>query len=114
MKKFFIFQMKGNSINKDVLLSTLDNLYHLEPKKLQEGFEIYNQICNPFDINNLKETFKIDTFKFYITNNTIVELNPSCIILKTENDPKKIFKDIEGLPQNLLACCFQDEKCFWI
>lgn len=107
-----------------ILFEILKNLYELEQNNHIYGVSVYHQICMPISKKLLsnyiservpsikleKDTYKILSF----FENTIVKINYSNIIIKTNRILPSIYKIFHVYHENILVCDFFNNKFFWL
>ncbi|MEG0021763.1 MAG: hypothetical protein RSB77_02915 [Bacilli bacterium] len=118
MKKYYIFSInkefyKVYKENPTILFKTLFNLYSLKLKHASNGLRVYNQLCNTINkqvIENYLETKS----KTNVIDNSILEINTSCLILLTKNRiPKKIV-NLVYYESPLFVVDFENKNYFWL
>ncbi|MBE6144225.1 MAG: sporulation inhibitor of replication protein SirA [Firmicutes bacterium] len=125
MRKYYIFIIrtefykiyKNNSL---VLYKTLENLYKLNNNNFGYGFSIYNQLCLTFNTEVLNNYFlrKFANYKHnkhYIQKEqTILEINKSCIVVLTKYNVPKSLKYLLYYNKYLFVCDFDNKDYFWL
>ncbi|MFI3307522.1 MAG: sporulation inhibitor of replication protein SirA [Mycoplasmatota bacterium] len=126
MRTFHLFLIKKDKAsmyenNEFVLYTTLKNLY-TSKTNLNFSYIIYNQICDPF-----KKEVIVNYFakKGYIRKNNIfallnetemslIKINYSHIILKTNNNYSSMFKILQLINKNIFIVDFNNNDYFFI
>jgi len=129
MRKYYLFLVKKEyySMYKNksyVLYKLLENLKNIETYDFSYGINIFHQLCLPFSVKvlsnyienrinfkriNLK-IIKIDS-KF---ENTYLQINYSCIVIKTNINMPQIFKIFNIYSKNIMVCDFENQDYFWL
>lgn len=129
MRTCFLFIIKKDAVklyykNTYLLFALLKNLYELEKNNLTYGVSVYHQICTPISkkllsnyisekvpsIKIKKDTYKILSF----FENTILQINYSTIIVKSNRIIPSIYKIFHVYHDNILVCDFKNNKFFWL
>lgn len=117
MKKYYIFAINPEYYdiykrNKLVLYKTLKNLYELDLDFLNYGLSIYKQLCVPINTNILSSYY--NEYRYidnrFMIDNSIIEINHSCIIVLTNDDSLKVLKNLHYYKYPLFMCDFKDNK----
>lgn len=125
MRKYYIFIIrkefykiyKNNSL---VLYKTLENLYNLNLTNFGYGVSIYNQLCLTFNPEVLNNYFlrKFNNYKynkhFIISEQVIIEIHRSCIVLLTKKNVPNIMKYLLYYNKYLFVCDFDNKDYFWL
>lgn len=125
MRKYYIFIIrkefykvyKNNSL---VLYKTLENLYNLNLTSFGYGVSIYNQLCLTFNkevLNNyFLRKFKNNRYNkhFIDSENTIIEIHRSCIVVLTKYNVPKVLKYLLYYNKYLFVCDFNNKDYFWL
>lgn len=121
MKKYYIFAINREYYevykkNKHVLYNTLKNLHDLDLDSINYGISIYNQLCVPINVDILKNYYQdyryVDNH-FYI-NDSIIEINASCIIVLTKNLTSNSLKYLHYYNHPLFVCNFADNEYYFL
>ena len=121
MKKYYIFAINTEYYeiykrNKHVLYNTLKNLYELDLDSLNYGLSIYNQLCVPIN-NKILESYYSD-YKYidnhFMIDNSIIEINRSCIILLTDENNMRALKNLHYYNFPLFVCDFKNDDYFFL
>lgn len=120
IKKDIYIIYKNNSYS---LYKVLYNLYNLNKTDLKYGITLYKQLCNIINTKKLRKTFEMldntrkGNNKYMLTYNnkkSIIILNPSHIIYKTESLKKLHLYILYDYDNYLFICNFVTKKYFWI
>ena len=129
MRKYYLFIIKLEYTKKYknksyVLYKILENLYNLKTYDFSYGVNIYKQICLPFAVKVLKNYInkrihhkKINDKIIKIKSkfeNTYLQINYSCSIIKTDVNTPQIFKIFNIYNKNIFICDFQNNDYFWL
>ena len=106
MRKYYLFKINNKSNIKKIYL-VLEELFYLNSNKFKYGIFIFNNVCLKIDkkniIDKLRNTYNLKDNKIFINDleNTIVEINNTCIVIKSSKNIPKIFKIINLLESNI-------------
>ena len=131
MYKYYLFIIKKEVYsayynNMDILFSTLRNLYYSSNNELSYGLSIYNQICDIFNKNILKDYFKNKNSKYIkeIKNkflikdkngeNSLINIRSSCLIIKTNSKLPIFLKIINYYNKYIFVRDFKNGRYFWL
>lgn len=128
MNKYHIFAIKKEIYNiyknnSYSLYKVLYNLYKINKPDLNYGITLYNQICYPINVFNIKpkflllENIKIDKNKYIlICNNkkSLIIFKPSRIIYKTDKIESIYLFILNEYYNYFFACDFDSNSYFWI
>ena len=120
MRTYYLFKIKGKNIENSSKKNykVLEELFYLNSNKFKYGIPIFNELCQSFEkekiLNKLKSKFKIKQNTIIIDNfeKTIIEVNNSCIIIKTNKNIPFIFKYLNELDKNIVVCDFNNKDYF--
>lgn len=121
MKKYYIFAINREYYeiykkNKHVLYNTLKNLHGLTLDSLNYGISIYNQLCVPINRDILESYYQ--DYKYldnrFIVNNSIIEINSSCIIVLTRNLTLNTLRYLHYYNYPLFVCNFKTDEYFFL
>jgi hypothetical protein len=134
MKVYYIFKIKEQFINlyKDtpsILFNILKNIYYLEREEVDYGYNLFNQLTNPINKNELDRKLFIKLHQdipyskrqdtHYINNlykNEISRLNISNMYIKleVEQNHSSFFNILEEELNDLFCCCFNKSDFFFL
>ena len=131
MYKYYLFIIKKEVYsayynNMDILFSTLRNLYYSSNNELSYGLSVYNQICDIFNKNILKDYFKNKNSKYIkeIKNKflikdkngeiSLINIRSSCLIIKTNSKLPVFLKIINYYNKYIFVCDFKNGRYFWL
>jgi hypothetical protein len=119
MKKYYIFSINRDFYevykkNEDVLYKTLLNLYNLDIKEAHYGISVFNQLCNPINKELVTSHFHTKENAFKIDYNTFLKINPSCMIMNTENEIPLDFLNLNYYEAPLFMIDFKNKNYFWL
>ena len=134
MKVYYIFKIKKEFINlyqdsPSILFNILKSIYYLDKEEVEYGYNIFNQLIEPFSKNELDRTIFIELHKavpytkredtHYINNlyrNEISRLNINNYFMKLELEQDySSFYDILGKKiDNLFVCAFKKIDFFFL
>ena len=132
MRKYYLFIIRKDfySIYKDnasILYLTLENIYKLKNKNFTYGISIYNQLCQTFNVsiinnylkNKNKKYIKKYNSKFFINDvyagqKTCIQVNYSCIVLKTNSNMPYVLQIFKWYNANIFVCDFENKDYFWL
>ena len=132
MRKYFLFIIRKDfySVYKDnanILFLTLDNIYKLKIPNLTYGVSIYNQLCQTFNIGVINNYLKNKNRKYiksyynkffindiYAKEKTCVQVNHSCIVLKTNSNMPYVLQIFKWYNQHIFVCDFENNDYFWL
>lgn len=129
MRIYYLFLIKKDYVriyrkNGLVLYRTLENLFHLKEYDFSYGLSIYEQLCQTFAVTVLqnyiggrfvvkpigKKAMQIHS----VIETTILEINPSCVIIKTNRNFPDIFKIFHIYNRHIFVCDFKNGDYFWL
>lgn len=131
MRKYYLFIIKKEYYNlyqqnSESLYKTLENLFLMKNNNVSYGISIYNQICQPFNVDVLdnyfhsRKNFLIKRNKrkilvdSYIENERyIIELMHSCVILYCHKNLPKVLKILNYYDPRIFICDFDNKDFFW-
>ncbi|MBR5369911.1 MAG: sporulation inhibitor of replication protein SirA [Bacilli bacterium] len=134
MKVYYIFKLKDeiNSLYRDtpsVLYNILRNIYYLDKKEVDYGYNLFRQLVLPIDKNRLDREIFIKFHQsipyskrkdiHYINNlykNEISRLiiNNSYLKLELEQNYSTFFKVLKEEDNNLFVCSFNNTDFFFL
>ncbi len=130
MRKYFLFDIKDRYyslyLHKERLLfRTLESLYNNEFHQKANNISLFNQLCNPININFLNSYFNNNVFvknngnkHIYISKKTnektLIEIKHSCIIILTNKNFSRLFKVFNYYSKRIFVCDFQNQDYFWL
>ncbi len=134
MRVYFIFSIKLEFINlyynnKNILYSILKQIYYLDSNELKYGYNIYNQLINDIDKNDLDKFLYIKLHRnipyskrenIHIYNNLYKDevskliVKRSYIKLETENNYSSFFKYLKEYNNSLFVCDFKNQDYFFL
>lgn len=133
MRTYFVFKIKKHYANLTKnrpyqIYKTIEDLYHIPEKELLNPNNLFLQIHEKFNTNNLNnliyDTYK-DTYTYtkyqnthkiidYFSNEkTKMIINNSFIIIKTTKEIPTFFK-ILSKRKNIFICDFINKDYFWL
>ena len=134
MKVYYIFKIKEPFINlyKDtpsILFNILKNIYYLDKEEVDYGYNLFNQLTNPINKNELDRKLFIRLHQdipyskrkdtHYINNlykNEISRLNINNMYIKLEieQNHSSFFNILEEELNDLFCCCFNKTDFFFL
>ena len=134
MRVYFIFSIKLEFINlyynnKNILYSILKQIYYLDSNELKYGYNIFNQLINDIDKNDLDKFLYVKlhrNIQYYKRNNTNIYnklykdevskliVKRSYIKLETENNYSSFFKYLKEYNNSLFVCDFKNQDYFFL
>ncbi|MBR2248353.1 MAG: sporulation inhibitor of replication protein SirA [Bacilli bacterium] len=134
MRVYFIFSIKLEFINlyynnKNILYSILKQIYYLDSNELKYGYNIFNQLINDIDKNDLDKFLYVKLHRnipyskrnhTHIYNNLYKDevskliVKRSYIKLETENNYSSFFKYLKEYNSSLFVCDFKNQNYFFI
>ena len=134
MKVYYIFKIKEQFINlyKDtpsILFNILKNIYYLEREEVDYGYNLFNQLINKINKNDLDRKIFIKYHQdipyskrnqtHYINNLYKDEISrltikSSYMKLEVENNSKAFFKILADFSDNYFVCDFKNYEYFFL
>lgn len=122
MYRYYIFDIKNKFKNNYNLYRLLKTLYTLNLKYINYGELIYNEICLPINITNIKDILKDYNAKkisrkYFICLNdeiTIVVIKYSRLIIVSNKLYPDIFERLKIEQNNLFVCNFVLDNYFYV
>ena len=122
MYRYYIFDIKNKFKNDNNLYRLLKTLYTLNLKYINYGELIYNEMCKPINIENIKEILKDYNAKkvsrkYFICLNdeiTIVVIKYSRLIIISNKLYPDIFNRLKIECENLFVCNFLNDNYFYV
>lgn len=129
MRKYHLFIIQkeyyNNYKNKSyVLYKVLENLKNIKAYDFSYGINIYQELCLPFAvkllnnyIHNKINYHKINDKIIEIDSNyeqTYLQINYSCIIIKTDAIFPQILKVLNIYNRYIFICDFENNDYFWL
>lgn len=122
MRKYYLFNIKEDfsriyKHNPYGLYKTIENLYNI--KKIKYEVALYNELCNLIDENVIEYYIEhsYDHKKHknkYLLEETLVEVNRSCIVAESEYNIPEIFRCLNIYSKNFLVVDFENNDYFWL
>ena len=128
-RKYYLFKIKKdviNSYSNDELFIILKRMYYLKCNNFL-GVSLFNQVCDIFDresinsyfFNKNKTYIKFFNGKFFINDYRIgerscVQVNNSCIVVKTNCNFPYLLKIFLLCSKNIFVCDFVNEDYFFL
>ena len=125
MRKYYLFIIKKEYINiyknkSYVLYKMLEKLKNLRKYDFSYGLNIYKEICLPFSVNLLTNYIK-QRIKYKKINDKIIkidniylQINYSCINIKSDINNPWILKIFNIYNKNIFVCDFDNIDYFWL
>lgn len=124
METYYIFNIKKEiyeiyKSNPKSLYKILFNLKNMKKQDVNLGLSIYNEICNIINKKkitkyiNLLPVIKTKSNKYLINKNMII-INPSRIIMKTNEINEDIIYTLNNYNKNLFMCNFKKNEYYWL
>lgn len=124
METYYIFNIKKEIYeiykkNPKSLYRILFNLKNMKKQDINLGLSIYNEICNIINKKkitkyiNLLPIIKTKNNKYLINKNMII-INPSRIIMKTNEINEDIIYTLNNYNKNLFMCNFKKNEYYWL
>ena len=134
MKVYFIFDIKKEfkslyKGNERVLYNILKQIYHLESNEIEYGYNLFNQLINKINKNDLDRKIFIKYHQdipyskrnqtHYINNLYKDEISrltikSSYMKLEVENNSKAFFKILSDFSENYFVCDFNNYEYFFL
>jgi len=134
MKVYFIFDIKKEfknlyKGNERVLYNILKQIYHLEKNEVEYGYNLFNQLINKINKNDLDRKIFIKYHQdipyskrnqtHYINNLYKDEISrltikTSYMKLEVENNSKTFFKILSDFSENYFVCDFKNYEYFFL
>lgn len=134
MKVYFIFDIKKEfkslyKGNERVLYNILKQIYHLESNEIEYGYNLFNQLINKINKNDLDRKIFIKYHQdipyskrnqtHYINNLYKDEISrltikSSYMKLEVENNSKAFFKILADFSDNYFVCDFKNYEYFFL
>lgn len=129
MRKYYLFIIKKEYYNSYknksyVLYQVLESLKNIKSYDFSYGINIYQNICLPFPVSLFKNYFsnrinyeQINKKIIRIESDfedTYVQLNYSCIIIKSNCNFPQILKIFNIYNKNIFICDFKNKDFFWL
>ena len=124
METYYIFNIKKEIYeiyknNPKSLYKILLNLKNMKKQDINLGLSIYNEICNIINKKkiikyiNLLPVIKTKSNKYLINKNIII-INPSRIIMQTNEINEDIIYTLNNYNKNLFMCNFKKNEYYWL
>lgn len=134
MKVYFIFDIKKEfkslyKGNERVLYNILKQIYYLEKNEVEYGYNLFNQLINKINKNDLDRKIFIKYHQdipyskrnqtHYINNLYKDEISrltikSSYMRLEVENNSKAFFKILSDFSENYFVCDFKNHEYFFL
>lgn len=134
MKVYFIFDIKKEfknlyKGNERVLYNILKQIYYLEKNEVEYGYNLFNQLINKINKNDLDRKIFIKYHQdipyskrnqtHYINNLYKDEISrltikSSYMKLEVENNSKAFFKILSDFSENYFVCDFKNYEYFFL
>jgi len=122
MYRYYIFDVKTKWKNEENLYRLLKTLYTLNLKYINYGELLYNQICNPIDIDYMKNCLEDYNAKLVDKKNficlekelTVVIIKYSRVIIVSNTLYPDIFLKFKEANKNLFVCNFKQDTFFYL
>ena len=134
MKVYFIFDIKKEfkalyKGNERVLYNILKQIYHLESNEIEYGYNLFNQLINKINKNDLDRKIFIKYHQdipyskrnqtHYINNLYKDEISrltikSSYMRLEVENNSKAFFEILSNFSENYFVCDFKNHEYFFL
>ena len=134
MKVYFIFDIKKEfknlyKGNERVLYNILKQIYYLEKNEVEYGYNLFNQLINKINKNDLDRKIFIKYHQdipyskrnqtHYINNLYKDEISrltikSSYMRLEVENNSKAFFKILSNFSENYFVCDFKNHDYFFL
>lgn len=127
MRKYYVFLLNRVSYEayqgkEDALFTVLRKLKNT--KQYVEGLSLYNQICNPYNLDQLTDYFSKKYHvgkkkRYYFVNSKenqtyLLDLNHSCLVLLTRENLPAVFQSLSFYSPYLFVCDFENDDYFWL
>lgn len=122
MRKYYLFNVKDElnriyKYNPYGLYKTIEDLYEIKTVKYEVA--LYNELCNIIDANAIKyyieHTYKCHkNHNKYLLDTTLIEINPSCVVVESNYNLPDIFKTLDIYSKNFLVIDFYNNDYFWL
>jgi len=129
MRKYYLFLIKNEyfKIYRDysyILYKMLECLARMHTYDFSYGISIYNQLCNKVSVKLLNNYIdskirhhKISKKVIHIDSrfeDTYIQINTSCIIIKTNVVLPQILKIFNIYNRQIFVCDFNNGNYFWL
>ena len=119
MKKYYIFSINRDFYeaykkNSEVLYRTLDNLFNLSMTDASYGISVFNQVCNPINKEIVQSHFNRKDSIFRLDLDSLLEINPSCMVLATREAIPLNFLTLNYYEAPLFMIDFKNKDYFWL
>lgn len=129
MRKYYLFLIKNEYCkvyrdNSYILYKMLESISNIQTYDYSYGISIFNQLCNKVSdklLNNYIDSkikhIKINKKVIFINSlfeRTYIQINKSCIIVKTNVVLPQIFKVFNIYNRQIFICDFLNKNYFWL
>lgn len=129
MRKYYLFLIKNEYYkvyrdNSYILYKMLESISNMQTYDYSYGISIFNQLCNKVSdklLNNYIDSkikhIKINKKIIFINSlfeRTYIQINKSCIIVKTNVVLPQIFKVFNIYNRQIFICDFLNKNYFWL
>lgn len=114
IKKEYFYLYKNRPL---YLFNILNQLFYFQTN-FNFGITLYEQLCNKIDIAYIKEylndKYNLNCEETFYINQTLIELKPSRIILKSKVNYPRIIKTFNNYNKFIFVCDFNNNDYFWL
>jgi len=129
MRTYYLFAIKKNIHNiynekEESLYNILSKIKVVQKPNIRYGLSIYNQICDPFNLdllqNYLKKRFGANEhYKYKIVDRvnhseSSLELSHACLVLTTSGFIPSVFDIMYLYNRDIFICDFENDDYFWL
>lgn len=129
MRTYYMFAVKKNihgiyDTKEESLYNILKRIKTVKKPNLRYGLSIYNQICDPFNLELLQDYFKKKYgasayYKYKIIDHknhseSHLELSYACLILTTDSFLPSVFDIMYLYNRDIFICDFENDDYFWL
>lgn len=129
MREYYLFIVKSEfykayASNPFSLFKTLENLYGFTFKDAKFGISLYHQLCEPHNVDLLKDYFKAKGYRrkknrYLLTEpaeaeKTIIDVRPSTLLIRTNRNIPAIFRILHYYNHYIFVCDFKNKDYFWL
>lgn len=128
MRKYYLFLIKNQYLKEPeyLIYQIMENLYHLNKNSLDYGLTCYNQLCDDFNVDLIKDYLQhkfedniltINSLQYLVNTNNekfTIKLNNKFILIITDVNMPIIFKYLNCYNKNIFVCDFVNKDYFWL
>lgn len=134
MRMYYIFEIKDEIMtlykdNPNSLFKILNHIYYMHVEDVNYGFNLFNQIIYPTNINEINRKIYLKLHKElvyskqkneHIINNlykdeiSILKIGKSHLVLECNKNYSSFFKVLESFDKNYFVCDFKEQDYFFL